>query len=90
VPCKQAERDSQIRIEAASAEDLTANLAAPMQQPPSDPSTELPIWKGRRGLINTAFCLALSLPCAFGLWFLAERTTIIPACSAYASAHGIT
>jgi hypothetical protein len=61
-----------------------------MQQPASDPPAELPIWKGRRGLINTALCLALSLPCAFGVWFLVERTTIVPACSAYASAHGMS
>jgi len=61
-----------------------------MTQLPSGPPPELPIWKGRRGVINTVMCCVLSLPCAFGLWFLAERSTIIPACTAYASGHGMT
>jgi hypothetical protein len=46
------------------------------------------MWKGRRGLVNTIACCALSLPCAFGLWLLAERSTIVPACTSYARAHG--
>ena len=61
-----------------------------MAQLPSGPPAELPIWKGRRGLVNTVLCCVLSLPCAFGLWFLAERSTIVPACTAYAGAHGMT
>jgi hypothetical protein len=61
-----------------------------MTQLPSSPPAELPIWKGRRGVINTIMCCVLSLPCAFGLWFLAERSVIVPACTAYASAHGMT
>jgi hypothetical protein len=51
---------------------------------------ELPIWKGRRGFINTVLCCVLSLPCALGLWFFAERSTIVPACTAYAAAHGMS
>jgi hypothetical protein len=61
-----------------------------MTQLPSGPRPELPIWKGRRGLVNTVLCCVLSLPCAFGLWLLAERSTIVPACTAYAGAHGMT
>lgn len=41
-------------------------------------------------MINTVACCVLSLPCAFGLWSLAERTVIVPACTAYASAHAMT
>ena len=51
--------------------------------------TELPLWKGRRGVINAVVCCVLSLPCAFGLWLLAERSTIVPSCTAYASGHGM-
>ena len=61
-----------------------------MTQLASDPLPELPIWKGRRGLVNTVLCCVLSLPCAFGLWSLAERSTIVPACTAYARAHAMT
>ena len=61
-----------------------------MTQRRSGPREELPIWKGRRGLINTVMCCVLSLPCAFGVWLLAERSVIVPACTAYASAHGLT
>jgi hypothetical protein len=41
-------------------------------------------------VINTVMCCVLSLPCAFGLWFLTERSTIIPACTAFANGHGMT
>ena len=41
-------------------------------------------------MINTVMCCVLALPCAFGIWFLTERSTIVPACTAYASAHGMT
>jgi len=41
-------------------------------------------------VVNTAVCCVLSLPCAFGVWSLAERSTIVPACTAYAGAHGMT
>jgi hypothetical protein len=61
-----------------------------LTQLPSDPPQELPIWKGRQGVVNTVLCCVLSLPCAFGLWLLAERSTIVPACTAYAGAHGMT
>jgi hypothetical protein len=57
---------------------------------PSDAPPELPLWKGRRGVINTVACCVLSLPCAFALWLVAERGTIVPACTAYASSHGMT
>lgn len=61
-----------------------------MTQLAGGPPAELPIWKGRRGVINTAMCCVLSLPCALGIWFLTERSTIAPACTSYASAHGMT
>jgi len=61
-----------------------------MTQRPNGPPPELPIWKGRSGVINTVMWGVLSLPCAFGVWLLAERSTIIPACTAYASSHGMT
>lgn len=57
---------------------------------PNGPPEELPIWKGRRGWINAAGCCLLALPCAFGLWSLAERSVIVPACTAYANAHAMT
>lgn len=61
-----------------------------MTPPPNGPPAELPIWKGRRGLINAILCCALAVPCAFGIWLLAERTVIVPTCTAYANAHGMT
>ena len=67
-----------------------APLSPKMTQLPNGPPPELPIWKGRRGLVNTVLCCVLSLPCAFGLWFLAERSTIVPACTAYARANAMT
>lgn len=48
------------------------------------------MWKGRRGAINTAVCCALALLCAFGVWSLAERLIIVPACSRYALTHDMT
>ena len=61
-----------------------------MTQLPVDPPEELPIWKGRRGLVNTALCCALGLACGMGLAMSAERSTIVPACSAYAKTNGMT
>jgi hypothetical protein len=61
-----------------------------MTPSPKDPRAELPIWKGRRGWITAAACCVLALPCAFGVFFFAERSVIVPACAAYASAHGMT
>jgi len=37
-----------------------------MTQLPSGPAPELPLWKGRSGVINTVLCCVLSLPCTFG------------------------
>lgn len=61
-----------------------------MTEIPNSPPAELPIWKGRRGLINAALCCVLALPCAFGLLKFAERRVIGPACTAYARDHGMT
>jgi hypothetical protein len=41
-------------------------------------------------VINAVMCCVLALPCAAAVWTLAERTTIVPACTAYASGHGMT
>ena len=57
---------------------------------PIDPPAELPLWKGRRGVINAVMCCVLALPCAYALWAFAERSVIVPACTTYASAHGLT
>ena len=57
---------------------------------PGTEATALPLWTGRRGVVNAVMCCVVSLPCAFGLWFFAERSTIVPACAAYASQHGMT
>lgn len=48
------------------------------------------MWSGRRGWINTILCCVLALPCALGVWLLAERSVIAPACTGYASSHGLT
>jgi hypothetical protein len=61
-----------------------------MTQLPTGSPAELPIWQGRRGVINTVMCCVLALPCAFGMWFLAERSTIVPACTAYAASRGMS
>jgi len=61
-----------------------------MTQLPSARAAELPIWKGRRGVINAVACCVLAVPCAFGVFFMATRTTIVPACTRYATAHGLT
>ena len=61
-----------------------------MTKYPIAPQEEPPIWKGRRGLINTGAVVVLAILLGFGLWFLADRTTITPACTAYADAHGMT
>ena len=50
---------------------------------------ELPIWRGRRGIVNTAVCCLLGLLTGFALWTFAERTTVVPACTAYARQHGL-
>lgn len=61
-----------------------------MTQLPNEPATDLAIRKGRRGMFNTILCCVLALPCAFAVWFVTERSTIAPACTAYATANGMT
>ncbi len=61
-----------------------------MPQQPNEPAAELPIWKGRRGVVNTVMCLLLGVLAAFAAWSLAERLVIVPACTDYAGAHGLT
>ncbi|MFN7985495.1 MAG: hypothetical protein U0Q11_26950 [Vicinamibacterales bacterium] len=52
--------------------------------------TTASLWSGRRGVVNTVVCCALAVLCAFGVWSLAERLVIVPACSRYAQAHEMT
>jgi hypothetical protein len=52
-------------------------------------SPELPIWQGRRGVVNTAACVVCGLAFAFALWTFGERTSIVPACTTYGMAHGL-
>ena len=61
-----------------------------MTKLPANPPVVPPIWKGRRGLINTAVCCVLALAAAVGLLLLAERSVIVPTCSAYANTHAMT
>jgi hypothetical protein len=56
---------------------------------PSEP-VEFPIWRGRRGLINTVLCGILGLACAIGLAEFAERLVVVPECTAYGQSQGMT
>jgi hypothetical protein len=56
---------------------------------PRLPSSSLPIWRGRRGVINTVACGVLGLLSGFALWTFAERTAVLPACTAYARENGL-
>lgn len=55
-----------------------------------DPSSVLPMWRGRRGMLNTMVCGALGLAAAFALWTFAARVAVIPACNAYGRVHGMS
>jgi len=57
---------------------------------PKGPPPELPIWKGRRGMVNAAACCILALPCAFALWVYTDTSTITPNCTEYGRTHGMT
>jgi hypothetical protein len=57
---------------------------------PGIATTTLPMWRGRRGVASALICCVLALPCAFAVWTLAERSTIVPACTAYANRNGMT
>jgi hypothetical protein len=56
---------------------------------PSRP-VEFPIWRGRRGLVNTAICGVLGFLIAFGLAEFVERSVVVPGCTAYGQSHGMT
>jgi hypothetical protein len=56
---------------------------------PSD-TVVFPIWKGRRGLVNAVICSILGLACAIGLLKFAERTVVVPKCTAYGQSRGMT
>lgn len=56
---------------------------------PSEP-VEFPIWRGRRGLINTVLCGILGLVCAIGLAEFAEHKVVVPKCTAYGENLGMT
>ena len=61
-----------------------------MPKYPIETPVEPPIWQGRRGVINTAAVGVVAVVCALALLFFAQRTVIVPACSAYAAAHAMT
>jgi hypothetical protein len=65
-------------------------MTRPDSYQPRAATPPLAIWKGRRGVVNTAGCFVLGLLCAFALWTFTERTTVVPACTAYAAANGMT
>jgi hypothetical protein len=58
--------------------------------PLPDEPVEFPIWRGRRGLINTVLCCILGLACAIGLAQFAERMVVVPKCTAYGESRDIT
>jgi hypothetical protein len=59
-----------------------------MTIPEADPSPVLPIWRGRRGAIATAYLAVLAVICGLGLMDFAERIGVAPSCRDYAQAHG--
>ena len=56
----------------------------------SDRPGDFPIWRGRRGLVNTAICGVLGFLIAFGLAEFVERTVVVPGCTGYGQSHGMT
>jgi hypothetical protein len=54
------------------------------------PAATLPMWQGRRGTLNAIVCGVLGLLCALGVLLITERAIVVPACTAYASAHDMT
>lgn len=50
----------------------------------------LPLWHGSRGIRNLAIVCVLAVLCALGAWRFAETAVIVPTCTAYANAHGVT
>ena len=57
--------------------------------PLPDRPVALPIWRGRRGLVNTAICGVLGLLLASGLAVLVDHTVVVPGCTAYGQSHGM-
>jgi hypothetical protein len=58
--------------------------------PAQEPQAVLPMWKGRRGVINTLICGILGVVCAFAFWQFAVRTAVMPACMTYGKSHELT
>lgn len=56
----------------------------------SDADVVLPMWRGTRGVINTAFVGVLGVAAAAAFWIFAVAVVVRPACTAYARAHGLT
>lgn len=61
---------------------------AHMTIPDTDSSPTLPMWRGRRGAIATAYLGVLAVVFGLGLMEFAERVGVVPACRDYAKAHG--
>lgn len=57
---------------------------------PQTSSVVLPMWRGRRGVLNTIACGVLGIGAAAALWMFAVRVAVDPACTAYGRSHGMT
>src|SRR5262249_51970223 len=57
--------------------------------PDAGSSPTLPMWRGRRGAIATAYLGGLAIVFGLGLMEFAERYGVVPACRDYAKAHGL-
>jgi hypothetical protein len=55
-----------------------------------DPSVVLPMWRARRGVINTIACGVLGIAAAAAFSMFAVRVAVTPACTAYGRSHGMT
>lgn len=63
---------------------------APLTTDSQHSSVVLPMWRGRRGALNTIACGVLGFAAAFALWTFAARVAVVPACTAYGRSHGMT
>lgn len=56
----------------------------------SDDSVVLPMWRGRRGVINTIFVSVIGVAAAVAFWFFAVTVVIRPACTELGEQRGLT
>lgn len=84
-----AANDRRLTLPSNGPPKATSIAIAHMSALPNSPRAELPIWKGRRGMVTAALCCVLALPCAFALWLFADRSAIAPSCATYGRVHGM-